>query len=496
MSKDMVEIIGGPAMRVKEAALFAFDDVCLPFRRNMVTHLIPGKMRSKPRIVVPHGPPGSHDESAHYYGTTIRIDDEFRMWYIGRVGVNTQLANMEGFNGRLCYAVSGDGVNWEKPSLGLVEYQGSKDNNIVDLPQDMDIMAGIVLYEPEDPDPNRRFKINFEAGREDIHTRMCVAYSPDGLRWTPSPNNPVGPRLEQSGLIKWKGAYYVDGQGPGQPGLSRKHHTYVSYDFEKWSEAGVLSMSRGNTLQGPELEDITRTGTEVHLGAALHNRGNVIIGIYGQWSGHPTGDRRFINVNLGFTFSHDGMHFTEPIKDFAFIPAREEPESTIGWAPAAMQGQGMENFRDETIYWYSLWRLDGQVRVTTWERDRLSYITPCAPNPVDNRDGAQVISTGLRCPDNSEVFLNISGLGDYGSVRVEVLDEAFYPVKGYSGDQAAVVRESGLRVPVEWPEGKTLPKIDKPLRVGVRFGPVSPECTRPEDIKLYAIYVNAQGAQS
>ena len=72
---------------------------------------------------------------------------------------------------------------------------------------------------------------------------------------------------------------------------------------------------------------------------------------------------------------------------------------------------------------------------------------PCAPNPVDHRDGAQVISTGMR-------------------------------------------------VPVEWPAGKTVPKSDKPLRVGVRFGPVSPECTRPEDIKLYAIYVTAQGIRS
>ena len=31
----------------------------------------------------------------------------------------------------LCYAVSKDGIHWEKPNLGLAEYEGGKENNIV-----------------------------------------------------------------------------------------------------------------------------------------------------------------------------------------------------------------------------------------------------------------------------------------------------------------------------------------------------------------------------
>ena len=35
-----------------------------------------------------------------------------------------------------CYAVSNDGIHWTRPNLGLFEYEGSKDNNIVlgDMP--------------------------------------------------------------------------------------------------------------------------------------------------------------------------------------------------------------------------------------------------------------------------------------------------------------------------------------------------------------------------
>ena len=36
---------------------------------------------------------------------------------------------------------------------------------------------------------------------------------------------------------------------------------------------------------------------------------------------------------------------------------------------------------------------------------------------------------------------------------------------------------------------ETLPKADRPLRLAMHFGLVGPDCIRPEDIRLYAIYV-------
>ncbi|HCN07187.1 MAG TPA: hypothetical protein DIT01_04575 [Lentisphaeria bacterium] len=488
----MIEIAGGvPTMQVETAVLFAFDDTCLPFRRNLRMHLIHGKSRihgepgaEKTPIVLANGPPGAHDEEVQYYGTTIRIGDELRMWYMGRIHGDTVAVNYVGESGRLCYAVSRDGVHWEKPALGLVDYKGSKANNLVDFPQDEDISAGPVIYDPEDPDPSRRFKINYEAGC--YGNRMCVAYSPDGLHWTPSPRNPVGPRLEQSGLIRWNGCYYVNGQGGGHPGRFRQMLTYASYDFEHWSEATVLSLQRSPLIEGPSTEDRTRTGEEVHLGAALHARGNVILGIYGQWHGEPAGDRRYVTMDLGLLISHDAMHFREPIPGFRFIPAREELDSTIGYGPALMQGQGMANMGDLSLYWYALWRHDGQVRLATWERDRFGYVTPDDP-----REEARLISCPV-CADNGEtrVFLNVSGLGEYAMVRVELLDLEFRPLAGYSGADAALVRESGLRVPVQWGGQNALPATGQPLRLAVALGPVGPDCPRPEDIRIHALYVN------
>lgn len=482
---------GVPSRQVEEAVLFAFDDFSIPFRQNLELHLINGKDSATNRanvyktpIVLRNGAPGDPDEHVHYYGTTMRIEGQFRMWYIGRTGRDEDTANNEGYNGRLCYAVSNDGVNWEKPELGLVEFNGSKRNNLVAFPQDADISAGTVLYDPEDPDANRRFKINYELGPA-FGNKMSVAYSPDGLNWAPSPDNPVGPVLEQTGLIKFNGCYFVNGQGPGQAVVGRSVMTYASYDFEHWTPASVLSLSRSPGLAGPQWEDRAGLLEQVHLGAALHDRGNVILGVYGMWHGTPSHDRRYVTMDLGFVISHDAMHFHEPVRGFRFIPAREEHGSTVGFGPALMQGQGMENFGDKTFYWYSLWRSDGQVRLATWARDRLGYVKPSQPNSP-----AMLITCPFRVTDESQkVFLNVDGLGEYAGVRVEVLDLEFRPVAGYSGEGSPILRESGLRVPVRWKEGNTLPKSDGPVRLLLNFGQLSPDSIRPEDARLYALYV-------
>ena len=54
----------------------------------------------------------------------------------------------------VCYATSRDGIHWERPNLGLVEYQDSSDNNIVLL----DASFGNVIKDTRDPDPDRLYK--------------------------------------------------------------------------------------------------------------------------------------------------------------------------------------------------------------------------------------------------------------------------------------------------------------------------------------------------
>jgi hypothetical protein len=72
----------------------------------------------------------------------------------------------------VCYAMSRDGLKWEKPELNLVEFEGSKANNL--------LLRGPhgagVFTDPGDPDPQRRYKM--------FHAGDALRFSADGLRWS------------------------------------------------------------------------------------------------------------------------------------------------------------------------------------------------------------------------------------------------------------------------------------------------------------------------
>ena len=103
----------------------------------------------------------------------------FRMWYTlfrppGRPmheGLPLRLP--------LCYAESDDGVRWTRPNVGIVEIDGSRKNNILQADPTLGLM-----FEPQDPDPQRRYKGLFYHRAGKLPAEGLYLYtSPDGLRW-------------------------------------------------------------------------------------------------------------------------------------------------------------------------------------------------------------------------------------------------------------------------------------------------------------------------
>ncbi len=140
------------------------------------------------------------------YSTIIKEGERFRLWYFGvrsEIPPDTPVPETyEGFKemvGKypnqqyICYAESSDGVNWEKPNLGLYEFEGSKDNNIV-----LDPEGGrrrwhgcCVFIDPHAP-PEERYKMwsplqtlsspdDAEPAPQDGIRQF---YSADGIHWT------------------------------------------------------------------------------------------------------------------------------------------------------------------------------------------------------------------------------------------------------------------------------------------------------------------------
>ncbi len=91
-----------------------------------------------------------------------------------------------------CYAISVDGINWVKPKLGIFEFEGSKDNNIV-LANSAPFTHNFSPFLDKNPNADPQQKYKSLSGLE--RTGLVAFVSPDGLHWKKLQEEPViGPR--------------------------------------------------------------------------------------------------------------------------------------------------------------------------------------------------------------------------------------------------------------------------------------------------------------
>ena len=218
------------------------------------------------------------------------FDDQeqmFKMWY------ETFRMSQRGSEYTLCYATSKDGIRWTRPTIGLIEYEGSKDNNIV-LFGNRYIAGPNIIKDLRDPDPSRRYKaVYYDEGSENKERGFCVAFSPDGIHWAPHPKNP---HLSAAGgivgdthtLLGWDprhrnyvayprpGRTIVRGKGPGPvEGAGRRTiGRSESDDFVNWSLPEIVLRPDEQDSKDMELYSMSVSayqGTYVGLLWIYHN---------------------------------------------------------------------------------------------------------------------------------------------------------------------------------------------------------------------------------
>jgi hypothetical protein len=160
----------------------------------------------------------------------------------------------------ICYATSEDGIQWAKPELGLVEYEGSKQNNILWRGPHG---AGI-LKDSTDSDPARRYKMIFQG--------VATSHSTNGINWS-EPR-----KIEEIGKIAgdthnnvfWDphSAKYV-GITRTWGDLGREVTRIESADFVQWQSNGVVMKALEKGLQPYAMPVFIHGG--VYLGlVAIH----------------------------------------------------------------------------------------------------------------------------------------------------------------------------------------------------------------------------------
>jgi hypothetical protein len=489
--------------------LFAFDDVSIPFARNLrLSMRQPRRHDANP--VLARGPAGSVDEfGVQFYGSIVRDQGRFKLWYIA---IDAEFGNPASWvrSLRPAYAESDDGIHWTRPELGLVEHGGSRKNNLVAVePAPLRMINLKVLVEPDDPDPARRYKMTAHTwwwdGAKQGKGTLAPLVSADGLRWRLAlDRRPVEGYIATAdmfvprhhfeaagGLYRWNGVYFATGQsGPQgtyrEGDYSGRHGTaeysgrelllHRSPDFLHWSETAHVGFLRDAQRRAFRYGE----GEEAHEGVSVWHRGNVLLGLYGLWHGGREWQDR--TLDLGFLVSNDGLRFREPARDWPFLERGPDGAWDQG---GLVQGQGFENVGDRTYVWYGAWDLRigfrylprGGLGLAVLDRDRFGALALREPGT-----GA-FVTAALAAGGPARLWMNVEGVAPEARVRVELRDARDRPLPAFSGASAGSVRQSGFRSPVEWGRASEIRGLRQPFKVAVTL-----EGERAEALRFYALY--------
>lgn len=186
-------------------------------------------------VVLVTGEPWEGNTCAYY--SIFQDGDIYRMYYRGSHAVNMKSAHEE----VTCYAESSDGIHWNKPKLGLYEWQGSKENNIV--------WRGIgthcfVAFRDENPRAAADAKYKgISRGRPGGKKGLYVFKSPDAIHWSLLHDQPVITEgaFDSQNLAFWDPVTkkYVDYHRIFINGV-RSIMTCTSDDFVSWTKPQLL----------------------------------------------------------------------------------------------------------------------------------------------------------------------------------------------------------------------------------------------------------------
>ncbi|MDP7162876.1 MAG: hypothetical protein QF792_05220, partial [Phycisphaerae bacterium] len=172
--KDLNDEIVGDAIIINGKQLFIDDYIIEELKGTEKILNQPVKHPRNPLIVSDK----PWDKNGFNRGAVLYDDEEhiYKMWYIGY--------SPDRRGQILCYAISRDGIKWQKPIIN------AKDgNNTVDVPVASN--PHCVFKDPVETDPRRRYKMLY-GDRSDGTAKTLstnAAYSPDGIHWTAEPAN-------------------------------------------------------------------------------------------------------------------------------------------------------------------------------------------------------------------------------------------------------------------------------------------------------------------
>ena len=396
-------------------------------------------------------------EGQYAMPSTVLYDDSeglFKMWY-----GTMERRNPHERQSRWAYATSQDGIAWKKPELGLVDFRGSRRNNL--LPG----AGGRVLMDVAEKDPSRRFKaLRYGRATPDGPEGICVDFSADGLRWDPYPGNPL---LTAGGVT----LHWGIGDTHTLFGWDEKAGKYVSYmrpsssfrDIGRSESTDFIDWKIPNPVLVPDEGD--PPGTQLYGMSVFRDR-EVYFGFL--WVYHPNS----LMIDVQLAHSRDGIGWRRsdqrhPILSYG-LPNHFDSHVLIALEPLIREDEIWVYYAAENEA-HALTKQDVQLGThplgdtpvplaqQSWLKERRGY----GGLAMVRRDG--LVSLDSDAPEGVVITkpfvcrgkqLLINADASRGRIRVELLDVMGVPLLGFEAGRSDPLHGDSVSQLASW-DGKS-----------------------------------------
>ena len=389
------------------------------------------------------------------YMVTFKDGGRFRAWY------RVDAAGWDGAprNTMTAYAESDDGIHWRKPKLGIIEFNGSKANNLV---WDGDAV-NLSPFRDDNPKakPSERYKA---VGRD---RDLYALVSPDGLHWKLASDKPIftDRPFDSHNIAFWdpvdrqyvaytrgvrKGGSLGQGMQDRFKGGVRWVRRATSKDFRHWSELELIE-----TGDAP-MEEFYTNATIRYERAPDYFL--MFPSRFASAREPKPGWKHGKGVNdIVLLSSRDGLRF-----DRTFMEAFIRPGLDQGnWHERSLymeRGILQTSPTEMSLYCMQNWRLPNvHIRRYTLRPD--GFVSVHGPY-----EGGELITRPLKF-SGRQLRINFS-TSAVGSLRLELRDAAGKALPGFELESFAELYGDKIDAAVAWKDGSDVSSLaGKPVRL-------------------------------
>jgi hypothetical protein len=402
-------------------------------------------------VVLTTDKPWEGPNSAYY--TVFQDGPRVRLYYRGFIPEGGDASDKQ----VTCYAQSTDGIHFARPNLGIYEFQGSKQNNIVYVGVEAHNFAPFL-----DTNPNAKADERYKAVGG-LESRLFAFGSPDGIHWRKLQADPVMTKgaFDSLNVVFWDSEAklyrcysrsWTAGDYTGVRGV--QHNT--SPDLLHWDDPKPNQYRAAGGIE-PPLEHFYTSATIPCPGAPHHYLAFPMRFVPDRKTPGPIPDAGVSDAM--FMSSRDGHHWDRSFLEAWVRPGLDERNWTHR---NNMPAHGIvQTGPDEFSMYIS--------EHYAWPDNRLRRITVrrhgFASMHADHRGGE--FTTNAITFSGKDLVLNLS-TSAAGSVQVEIQDEQGKPLRGYALADMDLLFGDELDAVVKWKSGNDLSKLSG-TRVRLRF---------------------------